>query len=146
MSLREAAAVIFVLVALLPLLLFVAFLSVSELITRTEAQFAAFMALQEHYIAQVMGKPMTWDYTFRAEFTYAYLWALLTPCVLWLAKHFPVGQRNWYRAAPLHLAACVLIVTVHRSAYVLLIPVLVTRDGIQGFREKRRQRAESKHD
>ena len=43
MSLREAAAVIFVLVALLPLLLFVAFLSVSELITRTEAQFAAFM-------------------------------------------------------------------------------------------------------
>src|SRR5882672_3599950 len=45
MSLREAAAVIFVLVALLPLLLFVAFLSVSELITRTEAQFAAFMAL-----------------------------------------------------------------------------------------------------
>src|SRR5216683_6344956 len=45
MSLREAAAVIFVLVALLPLLLFVALLSVSELITRTEAQFAAFMAL-----------------------------------------------------------------------------------------------------
>src|ERR1700704_6180322 len=45
MSLREAAAVIFVLVALLPLLLFVAFLSVSDLITRTEAQFAAFMAL-----------------------------------------------------------------------------------------------------
>src|SRR6266496_2573840 len=45
MSLREAAAVIFVLVALLPLLLFVAFLSVSELITRTEAQFAALMAL-----------------------------------------------------------------------------------------------------
>src|SRR5437667_11733729 len=45
MSLREAAAVIFVLVAVLPLMLFVAFLSVSDLITRTEAQFAAFMAL-----------------------------------------------------------------------------------------------------
>src|SRR6266542_2082947 len=45
MSLREAAAVIFVLVALLPLLLFVAFLSVSNLISRTEAQVAAIMAL-----------------------------------------------------------------------------------------------------
>jgi signal transduction histidine kinase/CheY-like chemotaxis protein len=45
MSLREAAAVIFVLVALLPLLLLVAFLSVSNLISKTEAQFAAFMAL-----------------------------------------------------------------------------------------------------
>jgi signal transduction histidine kinase/CheY-like chemotaxis protein len=45
MSIREAAAVIFVLVALLPLLLLVAFLSVSNLISKTEAQFAAFMAL-----------------------------------------------------------------------------------------------------
>ena len=45
MSIREAAAVIFVLVAVLPLMLFVAFLSVSDLITKTEAQFASFMAL-----------------------------------------------------------------------------------------------------
>src|SRR5882724_9053347 len=45
MSLREAAAVIFVLVALLPLLLFVAVISSSGLISRTEAQFAAFMAV-----------------------------------------------------------------------------------------------------
>src|SRR5438309_1877116 len=45
MSLREAAAVIFVLVAVLPLMLFVAFLSVSDIITKTEAQFAGFMAV-----------------------------------------------------------------------------------------------------
>jgi two-component system LytT family sensor kinase len=89
--------------------------------------FAAFMALEEHYTAQVMGKPMTWAYTFRAEFTYAYLWALLTPCVLWLAKRFPVDQRNWYRAAPLHAAACVLIVAVQKSAYVLLVPPYSTQ-------------------
>jgi len=45
MSLREAAAVIFVLVALLPLLLFVAVISSSGLISKMEAQFAAFMAV-----------------------------------------------------------------------------------------------------
>jgi signal transduction histidine kinase/CheY-like chemotaxis protein len=45
MTLREAAAVIFVLVALLPLLLVVAFLSVSNLISRTEAQSVVLMAL-----------------------------------------------------------------------------------------------------
>jgi hypothetical protein len=65
---------------------------------------------------------MTWAYTLRAEFTYAYVWALLSPCVLWLAKRFPVDQRNWYRMAPLHATACVLIVTVHKSAFVLLVP------------------------
>src|SRR5215471_21227978 len=45
MSLREATAVIFVLISLLPLLLFVSILSVSDLISKTEAQFAAFMAV-----------------------------------------------------------------------------------------------------
>src|SRR5262245_64064944 len=45
MSLREAAAVIFVLVALLPLLLFVSVISLSGLISKMETQFAAFMAV-----------------------------------------------------------------------------------------------------
>src|SRR5215471_7249166 len=45
MSLHEAAAIIFVLVALLPLLVFVAVISLSGLLSRTEAQFAAFMAV-----------------------------------------------------------------------------------------------------
>ena len=45
MSLREAAAVIFVLVALLPLLLLVSVISASGLIAKPEAQLAAFMAL-----------------------------------------------------------------------------------------------------
>ena len=45
MSIRQAAAVIFVLVALLPLLLFVAVLSASGLISRTETQLAAVMAV-----------------------------------------------------------------------------------------------------
>src|ERR1700758_1026578 len=45
MSLREGPPVIFVLVAVLPLMLFVAFLSVSDLISKTEAQFASFMAV-----------------------------------------------------------------------------------------------------
>src|SRR5215831_11372997 len=41
MSLHEAAAVIFVLVALLPLLVFVAVSSLSGLLSRTETQFPA---------------------------------------------------------------------------------------------------------
>src|SRR5512138_2776064 len=45
MSLREAAAVIFVLVALLPLLLLVSVISASGLIAKPEAQLAVFMAL-----------------------------------------------------------------------------------------------------
>jgi two-component sensor histidine kinase len=84
--------------------------------------FALYMALQEHYTAQVMGKPITWGRTFRAEFTYAGIWALLTPSILWLARRFPVDQRGWYRMAPLHAIACVAYVAVQKSIYVVLVP------------------------
>ena len=84
--------------------------------------FALYMALQEHYIAQVMDKPITWTRAFRAELTYAWLWALLTPSVLWLARRFPVDQRGWYRRVPLHAVACVALVAIQKSIYVVLVP------------------------
>jgi hypothetical protein len=42
----------------------------------------------------------------------------------------PVSTKGWLLILP----------------YVLLVPVLLTRDGIQGFKETRRQKGESKHD
>jgi signal transduction histidine kinase len=84
--------------------------------------FAIYMALQEHYTALVIGKPMAWGYTIRAEFTYAYLWAVLTPAILWLARRFPVDQRAWYRVLPVHVAACVLLSAVQKTILVLLVP------------------------
>ncbi len=84
--------------------------------------FAVYMALQEHYTALVIGKPMTWAYTIRAEFAYAYLWALLTPLIVWLATRFPVDRRGWYRILPVHVVACVLLTAVQKSVYVVLVP------------------------
>ncbi|MBZ5592170.1 MAG: histidine kinase [Acidobacteriia bacterium] len=84
--------------------------------------FAVYMALQEHYTALIVGKPMTWSYTIRAEFIYAYLWALLTPLILWLADRFPVDQHGWYRMAPVHVVSCLALTSIQRSALVLLHP------------------------
>jgi two-component system LytT family sensor kinase len=84
--------------------------------------FAVYMALQEHYTALIIGKPMAWSYTIRGEFTYAYLWALLTPLILWLARRFPVDQRGWYRVLPVHVAACILLSAVQKSILVFLVP------------------------
>jgi len=84
--------------------------------------FAVYMALQEHYNALVMGQPMAWGRTFRAEFAYAYLWALLTPVIVRLANRFPVDQRGWYRTLPVHLVACALLTAVQKSVFVVLVP------------------------
>jgi len=84
--------------------------------------FAVYMALQEHYNALVIGRPMAWGYSLRAEFAYAYLWALLTPLILWLANRFPVDQRGWYRTLPVHVVACVLLTAVQKTVYIVLVP------------------------
>src|SRR5579872_1471097 len=84
--------------------------------------FALLMAVQEHYTAQVVHRPVAWSHVFRAEFVYAYIWALLTPLILWLGRRFPVDHRAWYRAAPVHIVASFAIVVAQRLAYVALIP------------------------
>jgi two-component system LytT family sensor kinase len=84
--------------------------------------FAVYMTLQEHYIALIIGKPMTWWYTIRGEFVYAYLWALLTPLIVWLATRFPVDRRGWYRVVPIHVLACVLLSAVQKTILVALVP------------------------
>jgi two-component system LytT family sensor kinase len=84
--------------------------------------FAIYMALQGHYDQQAVGQPITWALAFRSEFAYSYVWALLTPLILWLAKRFPVDHRGWYRTAPLHALACVVIVAIQKMVYVVLVP------------------------
>jgi len=84
--------------------------------------FATLMALQSHYNQRIMGRPITWARVFRSEFAYAYIWAVATPLILWLAKRFPVDQRRWYRVAPLHVLACVILVVVQQTTYRLLVP------------------------
>jgi two-component system, LytTR family, sensor kinase len=84
--------------------------------------FATFMTLQAHYNQQIVGWPITWAHAFRAEFAYAYVWALLTPLILWLARRFRVDRRGWYRVALVHAFACLIIAGVQKTVYVLLVP------------------------
>jgi len=84
--------------------------------------FAIYMSLQEHYTALIVGTKITWAYLILGEFIYAYLWALLTPIILWLADRFPVDQRGWYRMVPVHVVACLALTSIQRTVLVLLHP------------------------
>lgn len=39
-------------------------------------------------------------------------WIVFSPLVLWLAERLPIGQKTWRWAVPIHLAACILVVTL----------------------------------
>jgi two-component system, LytTR family, sensor kinase len=41
-----------------------------------------------------------------------YMWGVLTPIALWLAKRLPIDSRTWARAIPLHVAASILLAFV----------------------------------
>jgi len=39
----------------------------------------------------------------------AYLWGVLTPLVMWLARIYPIEANNWMRALPIHIGSSILL-------------------------------------
>jgi signal transduction histidine kinase len=47
-------------------------------------------------------------------------WIPATAVVLWIGRRFPVERSTWRRVLPIHLAACVLITSLHFAFYTLV--------------------------
>lgn len=55
------------------------------------------------YLATLRGeRPIPFSYAIFTQLTDVYIWALVTPLVLWLAHHFPVDRHSWRRNLSLH--------------------------------------------
>lgn len=44
-----------------------------------------------------------------------YMWAVLTPVVLWFSRRHPIDSHSWKRAIPLHIAASMMLTVVQLS-------------------------------
>jgi|SRR5271169_2987346 len=56
--------------------------------------------------------PTRWWHHLLSWLVGVYLWTLLTPEVLWLARRFPIERRNWVRRVALHLLLGVVVSVV----------------------------------
>ena len=66
---------------------------------------AVFYAVTTSLTYRSMGRPGSWSLTFRRALSEWWLWALLTPLVVWLARRVPLsGERRWRNLA-VHVAA-----------------------------------------
>jgi two-component system, LytTR family, sensor kinase len=66
-------------------------------------------------------RPVEWSYAIYLQMTWAYLWALATPVILWLAERFPIEKKVWWRHLFLHVAASLALSTfVTWSGHLLL--------------------------
>jgi two-component system, LytTR family, sensor kinase len=71
------------------------------------ALFFFSQGLTEKFLAR---EPTPWWHYLVSWLTGSYIWAFLTPAVLWLGRRFPFNRRNWMRRAGLHLLFSVAVV------------------------------------
>jgi LytS/YehU family sensor histidine kinase len=76
---------------------------------------ALFFAVSTALTYRTTGRPANWTITVERSLSEWWLWALLTPLVVWLARRYPLDGRRRWRHALLH-AACGLLVALAKSA------------------------------
>jgi two-component system LytT family sensor kinase len=65
-------------------------------------------------------QPMPFARAAFTQFTFAYLWALATPLVLWLAARFQLERNNWKRQLLIHFLFSLILVVVVSSAHQIM--------------------------
>ncbi len=80
-------------------------------VKRYAVYFVAWTAAALFFFSQSLvqkvasGEPTPWSHYLTSWLVGMYVWALLTPGVLWLGRRFPFARKNWLRRAALHVPA-----------------------------------------
>jgi two-component system LytT family sensor kinase len=72
-------------------------------------------ALSFYYLNQtVSAQPMSWPFALVSTFPNWYIWAILTPAVIWVGKRFRIERSNWVQTVLLaHIPTMILMLLVH---------------------------------
>jgi two-component system, LytTR family, sensor kinase len=74
-------------------------------------------AWQSHYWYSFGMHPLSWPDAVRYELTYAWLWGLCCPLILWLSNRFRIERDFRVRHLLVHLAAMIVMVAFTKTAY-----------------------------
>ena len=77
---------------------------------------ALFFAISSSLTYVSTGRPANWYVSISRALGEWWLWALLTPLVVWLARRYPLDQPWPWRAAAVHLAAGSIVAVVKTTA------------------------------
>ena len=80
------------------------------------------VALSYYYLNQsVTGQEMSWPFALVSTLPNWYLWAAMTPLVIWLARKFPLDRFSWRKhVIAVHLPAMLGMILLHSLANLLL--------------------------
>jgi sensor histidine kinase YesM len=68
--------------------------------------------LQGYFTSYRSERPMLFTDSLYLQMTWAYVWALATPLVLWAAARLPIERTNWVRSALLHIPISIALSVV----------------------------------
>ena len=69
----------------------------------------AVFTLQGYFTSYRSERPMLFIDSLYLQMTWAYLWALATPLVLWASARLPIERNNWIRSSLLHVPISILL-------------------------------------
>lgn len=83
---------------------------------------ALLLATQAYFSGAIRGDALAWSRALGIWLAWAYLWALLTPAILWLAERFPLERRHLGKALLIHAASSAALVVVDLALYAAVAP------------------------
>ncbi|HEX8733998.1 MAG TPA: histidine kinase [Pyrinomonadaceae bacterium] len=93
---------------------------------------ALFFSLQAYLNYAYVGRPSSFERVFLPWIICSYIWATLTPLVIYLAQRFPLEREAIWRRLPVHLLTASVISTLQIAVYTFLWQVLLS-DANQSF-------------
>ncbi|HJU93376.1 MAG TPA: histidine kinase [Pyrinomonadaceae bacterium] len=86
---------------------------------------ALFFSTQMYLMNYAERQPIRYAQSFLMQAWACYLWALVTPLVLWLSRRFCIERSNWMRRVALHgifsIVLCSSLLAIHFIVYMLFI-------------------------
>ncbi len=79
--------------------------------------YGVLSAWQTHYWYSFTKMPVSWPESLRDEVPYAYLWALCTPLVLWLAGRFRIERNHLVRNLTIHVFVMTVLIALIKTVY-----------------------------
>lgn len=93
--------------------------------------FAAFLSSQMYLAYNRSDVPVRYQRIFLVELTYAYMWAALTPCILWLSRRVPIERTNRLRSLLVHGGVSIALGVTTRVLHDLLFFFFMAEPGRQ---------------
>jgi signal transduction histidine kinase len=81
---------------------------------------ALFLGISSSLAYMAVGNPPRWSLTIRMALAEVYVWGVVAPLVMWLARRFPFTRDTLWRSLPVHVAASIAISIAKLAADQLL--------------------------